>query len=333
VYKCIICYKEIRKKEWYRVSIPVCSEKCDKDRKSSRPKRLSVISIQYWINKGLTDHEAKEKVSYLQRLRSPRCIEYWLKKGFSELIAKEKVFLYQQKNGKQNEIKYSKEERAKRSPFCVEYWLEKGFSLTESKKIIKQNSSTISLPTLIKKYGEKLGTEKYNQICAHRKNFYTFNGYIQKYGIEEGSRIWQQKFKNRPNSKKANNFFKQLIEVVPKEYKIYAATSELGEYGINSNGIYYFYDFVIPSLKICVEFNGDYWHCNPSKYLPEFVHKQSRLTAKEIQQKDNIKHEAIKKLRGFDVYVVWESEYKVMLPVIQNIIVNRIKENEKCQLI
>jgi len=34
----------------------------------------------------------------------------------------------------------------------------------------------------------------------------------------------------------------------------------------NQNSKLYLYDSTIPSLKYCIEFNGDLWHANPSIY-------------------------------------------------------------------
>jgi hypothetical protein len=41
-------------------------------------------------------------------------------------------------------------------------------------------------------------------------------------------------------------------------------------------------DIYFPKLNKAIEYNGDYWHCNPNKYEADYFHKKSKLTAKEI---------------------------------------------------
>ena len=56
---------------------------------------VSPRTIDYWINKGYSEDEAKLKVSSWQSLVSPRTIDYWINKGYSEDEAKLKVSEYQ----------------------------------------------------------------------------------------------------------------------------------------------------------------------------------------------------------------------------------------------
>lgn len=60
----------------------------------------------------------------------------------------------------------------------------------------------------------------------------------------------------------------------------------------------YFYDFVISNIKICIEYNGEYVHPNKEK-----------LTEDEKYEYDQIKLNALRK-RGFEILIVWDSEYK-----------------------
>ena len=73
----------------------------------------------------------------------------------------------------------------------------------------------------------------------------------------------------------------------------------------------YLYD--IHYKKKIIEFNGDYWHANPELYLFEdFVGNilnNSPTYAYEIWAKDAKKRELAESM-GYEVMVVWESEYK-----------------------
>jgi G:T-mismatch repair DNA endonuclease (very short patch repair protein) len=66
-----------------------------------------------------------------------------------------------------------------------------------------------------------------------------------------------------------------------------------------------------------IEFNGDFWHMNPKKYsatdeLKAFNREHYRSgignTAADIWKYDEMKLNGYKQL-GYDVKVVWESEY------------------------
>lgn len=288
----------------------VCSVQCKLKRKEQLPKKLSVVTVEYWVNKGMTLTEAEQTVIAEQRRRSPRCVEYWVKKGYSNENALLQVKKVQQCNGKRNAEKYTKEEIQQRTKFSPLYWTSRGYSTEEANAIIKKNSDNTSIDYYIAKYGEKQGTKKYNDMCTYRKQRYTLDGYIKAHGKEKGKELWSKKFKNRHNSRAANKFFSKLLDNLADRYKIYTAINEHGEYGVLNSvtNEYYFYDFVIPDLKLCIEFNGDYWHCNPEKYDASFVNAQLGLTAREIWKKDEEKIQAILEQRQIQTIVVWESD-------------------------
>ena len=69
---------------------------------------------------------------------------------------------------------------------------------------------------------------------------------------------------------------------------------------------HYAFDFEYNNKLI--EFNGDYWHCNPKQCKEDFYNKSKLLTAKEIWENDKLKIQCAQK-NGYDVLVIWESEY------------------------
>lgn len=71
----------------------------------------------------------------------------------------------------------------------------------------------------------------------------------------------------------------------------------------------YRYDYCLEEQKLVIEYNGDYWHCNPKLYEKEYVNLKKGKTAKEIWEYDKIKLDlAIEK--GYDVIVFWENDFK-----------------------
>ena len=71
------------------------------------------------------------------------------------------------------------------------------------------------------------------------------------------------------------------------------------------------YDYVDTKLKIVVEFNGDYWHANPSKYtsgdIIKFPSSRGDVLVDDIWELDAIKCKLMED-RGYRVFSVWESD-------------------------
>lgn len=83
-------------------------------------------------------------------------------------------------------------------------------------------------------------------------------------------------------------------------------------------------DFVYKNL--IVEFNGDIFHANPQKFnANDLVPPQKRYKAHEIWERDKNRTNFLKQL-GYDVVVVWESDYKRDSKRIVNEICEKIYE-------
>jgi G:T-mismatch repair DNA endonuclease (very short patch repair protein) len=70
------------------------------------------------------------------------------------------------------------------------------------------------------------------------------------------------------------------------------------------------YDIYIPKYNLLIEYNGDYWHCNPKKYSEDYFHSKKNKTAKEIWEYDKNKLDLANQ-RGYNYIVIWESDYKL----------------------
>jgi very-short-patch-repair endonuclease len=68
-------------------------------------------------------------------------------------------------------------------------------------------------------------------------------------------------------------------------------------------------DIYIPKLNLVIEYNGDYWHCNPKKYDANYYHQVKKKTAQEMWEYDNNKIDLIKR-NGYNLVIVWESDLK-----------------------
>lgn len=71
------------------------------------------------------------------------------------------------------------------------------------------------------------------------------------------------------------------------------------------------FDFKISNTNILIEVNGDYWHCNPTKYsIDEVVKFPGEIRkVKDVWKKDNDKRERVEKI-GYKVIYIWEDEIK-----------------------
>ena len=85
----------------------------------------------------------------------------------------------------------------------------------------------------------------------------------------------------------------------------------------------YICDIFVKDLNLIIEYNGDYWHCNPKKFSSEYYHPHKKKTAKEIWNEDKLRIDNLKKL-GYNLEVIWESDFDSSI-TIQNIIQKYVK--------
>jgi ribosomal protein S27AE len=69
------------------------------------------------------------------------------------------------------------------------------------------------------------------------------------------------------------------------------------------------FDYYIPSKKLLIEYNGDYFHCNPTMYDDNYFNKKLNKTAKELWGKDKEKT-LLGESKGYKVLTLWEKDYK-----------------------
>lgn len=170
----------------------------------------------------------------------------------------------------------------------IEWWLNKGHSVEEAKELLKERQSTFTLEKCITKYGKKEGTKIFNERQDKWKKSLQAN--FEKEGDGRS-----------PSSKFANSLITDLCSYlgieIPKKEKWMMC---------KKTGNAYSYDFTYG--KKIIEFNGDYWHCNPCLYEANYFNKNKGLTAKEIQEYDSIKNQLAKN-HGYQVLVIWESDW------------------------
>jgi G:T-mismatch repair DNA endonuclease (very short patch repair protein) len=157
-----------------------------------------------------------------------------------------------------------------------------------SKNLIKCN-----LSGFIGKYGKEIGLIKYNERCDKISKTNTIDYFKEKYGEVDGVKIFNKKHKSKKISDKSK-IVKNILDSLNIDYIV--------EFKIGNRSV----DYLLPEYKVIIEYNGDYWHCNPKNYKHDYQHPQIKMFASEIWEKDIYRYNCIVS-EGYSVLVVWES--------------------------
>lgn len=288
-------------------------------------KKSSKLCIEYWVNKGLTEEESLLKVSEIQqknsllvknrgvcskevvekkvgkeladvffKKKSRFCKEYWVSRGYSEEEAVSNIKNLQSAYSKisNNDIKKIR----KRSWRCPEYWINVcGCTISEAKNIISEKQTFFSKEKCIEKYGKEQGLKVW----------------------EERQKKWQESLHNSGNlhvgfSNISQGLFEEILKFYKNEeldYVFYAKKNH--EYSIRSEEVNYIYDFTDLNRRKIIEFQGDIYHGNPEIFNENDTpnpYKKDK-TCKNLWEYDEKKKNIAKK-NGFDVMQIWENDYR-----------------------
>lgn len=107
--------------------------------------------------------------------------------------------------------------------------------------------------------------------------------------------------KHRTVSKAQQEILRHLQRRFPRKKFV-------GEKLFMSGSHKYFIDIFSGPMKTVIEFNGDYWHCNPTIYSGSFVHPWKHKTAEQIWEEDKRRLDVLSD-KGYHTFVVWEKDY------------------------
>ena len=201
-------------------------------------------------------------------------------------------------------MKSNPEKYSTKYPTKIEYYTSRGLTEEDAKKEISKIQNRFSLEKCVEKYGKEDGEKVFND--RQNKWMNTLNSKTNEEKIEINRK---KLFNNSGYSKISQKLFWRIFDHFQlNDIRFEELNSEIIRYD-KINNKHYKYDFVDFTKKKCIEFNGDYWHCNPSKYNENFVHPIMKMTALEIWNKDSLKNFWIEK-RGYKVLTIWESEYR-----------------------
>ena len=266
------------------------------------------------------------KLKYLSKWRKSHTKEGYIEKYGEELGTKKfnnKIEKYKKTNGLEGYIeKYGEElgtkkfnERISKMAYKLskEYYIEV-YGKTEGLKKLREIKNTNSLESYIKRLGPVDGKIEYNKYCEK----------ISKIAIDNE---FHKHFNSNWNSKIANEYFEELISLMDLDMlkeNIYYKDNEYSIFSKEYKRIF-FYDFKYKN-KI-IEFNGDFWHANPSIYDMNDIHPVLNIKNNEIVKMDLIKQETTK-VRGFDLLVIWENDVRKNRNETLRRCINFLKDNK-----
>ncbi len=103
-----------------------------------------------------------------------------------------------------------------------------------------------------------------------------------------------------------------------------------GEKLFHSGAHKYFIDVFSEPAKMVVEYNGDYWHCNPMMYSGSFFHSKKQKTAEQIWAED-AQRLSVMEQKGYHAVTVWESEYRSdKQNVLKRLTMNALSCSQRC---
>jgi len=207
-----------------------------------------------------------------------------------------------------------------------------GWSRAEYDAFNKSRAST--LEGMIAKYGEESGIQKWTSYCEIQSYTNTKEYYISKYGQDQGNLKFAAMCRSKSHApdvvmnrhgcshaeaviiigsykqsaKYTSDLEKQFVNDLESilNFKL-DYTSNSKQYCVYGNNKVNFYDIVHNGRAI--EFNGDFWHCNPMIYSAEYYHPIIQERADMIWERDAMKTHLLQEERHIHCLVAWEYDY------------------------
>lgn len=270
----------------------------------------------YWLNKGFSEDEAKEKATsfYKEKLKGkkilPTQLQYYLNKGMTEEDAKIALSNEQKKRTKKLKDKEAVNPELKKQRLWthIEYWTSRGFSEEEGYQKMKETEESKQYQTmekLIKKYQS-------NGLTFDDATEKAKNDYKKRAKKTMDTRIKNDSFGFQKASKQSLKVFQPLMEKLDEEgIEYYVGIEGNSEFFLASGTEYFFsYDFCIPSKKLIIEFHGEHIHPNPKMSQEEWKnwkHCWNKKTADECRAED-LKKIELAESKGYKVFEIFESD-------------------------
>lgn len=154
------------------------------------------------------------------------------------------------------------------------------------------------------RWGIKLDTSVKQKISNSNKGKSKGKTWEERYGIKEANKRRKKSAAKmaKTNSlllkNRTSNLEKQFL--IELETKGYVSNKQISKYTV---------DYVNETTKHIIEINGDYWHCNPTIYKPDYYNSSIGMTSAEKWKYDAERKIYLESL-GYTVTIIWESDLK-----------------------
>lgn len=258
--------------------------------------------------------EYRDKLSVRSKNKKPSGLltkDYWISRGFSEEEAKEKVKKEARGVGaKAKRKKWIKGERAKQQKHSKQYWLSRGYTEEETEELRKPYLLKISSSLEGYKHRNEceVAAEKlYNE--RHKKRLKTL---LDRYGTTVIT---------ARTSKESLKFFvplyKELRKNGFKKEDFMWGISGSKEFTTRYDNKNYMYDFCILSKKIIIEYNHVFWHPHEDHRF-----ENPFLTETEALEKDLLKRFIVEKMGFTVYYVWNFEDKETKIKQLKELIIN-----------
>jgi hypothetical protein len=296
-----------------------------------------VSLLQNFIEQQGWKHNYTKRICTFMRFDTGECFIVRFSRlssiGSSSITLERLTVLYGKEEGERRWQQYR--EKQSFSNTLVYKAQRHGWDEEQFKQYNRSRSQTLA--NMISRYGEDEGLRKWEDYCERQKYTNALAYFIEREGDEQrGKDAWVTYNHSKGGSRRPPDIAKRLgigiaeaeaicadrfasnLFVSNKEMKFVERLEALvgpipfshktKQWCIWSSELNspLFYDVACYERKKIIEYNGDYWHANPSIYDPSWICCNG-MTAREIWHRDQVKKDlAIH--RGFDYRVVWESE-------------------------
>nr|DAF06229.1 MAG TPA: DNA mismatch endonuclease [Caudoviricetes sp.] len=290
---------------------------CEKNNWARTPARSLVWN---WVTKGICKQE--EAIDRLTRYKSlnPTAVtkeKLILKYGEEDGLRRWDHYVERQRITNTKEYKmqvhgmtseevdaYNKSRSVTLENCIKRHGKEKGTEIFEKYRK-RQAYAGVKLEYFIEKYGEEQGKIEYDRVS--RSKSHNIENYRKRYGDKAEAKLEEYFTRTNPGcyrSKVADKFLDKVESLLTEDERK-CGHREYCVFSPEHNQVFA-YDYVNTMLKLCIEYNGDYWHGNPLIY--EHNYQLQAGTAEEIWEKDVKKMKALIDNRDIIKYtIVWES--------------------------
>ena len=290
------------------------------------------VSLEAMINRYGQELGNFKWNEYLERYKKSHTLEGYIEKyGEIDGLKKfdERKLKYKKSNSLEGYIeKYGEIEGLniwkrlidKRSKKLNKEYLINMYGEEKASEIFKVRFGHTSLSGFKKRYGETEGGVRYNQFIENLRYKSSLEYLYDNFEKSEADRRRENKRNKSNNTMFVNQSYNSSRYSLVSQDLFWMIDQNIEDnvkcFFYTKNREFYIYNKETKSVLVydfrynnkIIEFNGDYFHCNPKIYDSLFYNNKKKMYSKEIWEFDKAKNDFAKK-SGFHVLVVWQKDF------------------------